>query len=355
MRNIKLTGVTNYEVAVIDWMKENGLDEVVFVSSDSKKYHGKYGTLVEYWYDGSVHWYEKPRKVARLIETYLNKTNPIIDNHTYEDDDGYDCTYNICYFFDKPYKVLKEETYDNDGDIDSNKLIMLSNGQLYDITNHHWFSMIESKKLKKAIKSGYFYENDNAWERDCYDTYQATLEKLEKEAVHKLIRSSVDQLLVNEEFKHKAEEVAFYINNDGELLDSDRVSEEQAVKNYIYGYTPSYIQYSIYQDLAFLYVDVDSKPAYVKHLVKNKVEYDYASRVQLSGEESLKVLRRNFPKLDKEIRDRVGNDPFCSATVEDCQNAALVGSNFSWSRALSDLYDVLGLKCLGKPWHEVLM
>lgn len=354
MRNIKLTGVVNFEVAVVSWMKENGLDEVVFISSDSKKYHGKYGTLVEYWYDGSIHWYEKPRKIARLIADYFDKTEHIVNTHTYQDDDGYDCSYTILYFFDKPYKVLKEETY-NDGEVDSNKLIMLSNGQLYDITDHHWFSMVDSKKIKKAIKSGYFYDNTNAWERDCYDTHQATLEKLEKEAMQKLIRSSVDQLLINEEFKHKAEQVAFYINNDEELLDSDKVSEKVAINNYIYGHTPSYVQYSVHDDLAFMYIYADTKPAYAKHLVKNKVEFDYASRVQLSGEESLKVLRRNFPKLDKEISDRVGVDPFCSTTMEELEDTALVGSNFSWSRALSDLYDKLGLKCLGKPWHEVLM
>lgn len=355
MRNIKLTGVTNFEVAVVSWMKENNLDEIIFVASNSKKYFGKYGTLVEYWYDGSIHWYEKPRKIARLIADYFEATEAIINTHTYQDDDGYDCSYNVLYFFDKPYKVLKEETYNNDGELDSNKLIMLSNGQLYDITDHHWFSMVDSKQIKKAIKSGYFYDNTNAWERDCYDTEQATLEKLEKEAVKKLIRSSIDQLLVNEEFRHKAEQIAFYINNDEELLDSDKVSEQEAIKNYIYGYTPTYIQYSIYQDLTFMYIYADTKPAYAKHLVKNKVEFDYASRVQLSGEESLKVLRRNFPKLDKEISDRVGVDPFCSVTMKELEDAALVGSNFSWSRALSDLYDALGLKCLGKPWHEVLM
>lgn len=355
MRNIKLTGAVNFEAVVVSWMKENRLDEVVFVSSDAKKYFGKYGTLVEYWYDGTIHWYEKPRKVARIISEYFNATEAIVNKHTYEDDDGYDCSYSVCYFFDKPYRVVKEETYDNDGELDSNKLIMLSNGQLYDITNHHWFSMIESKKLKKAIKSGYFYENDNAWERDCYDIHQATLERLEKEAVQKLIRSSIDQLLVDENFRHKAEQIAFWINSDEELLYSDKVSEQEAIKNYIYGYTPSYVQYSIYQDLAFMYVYVDTKAAYVKHLVKNKVEYDYASRIQLSGKESLKVLRRNFPKLDKEISSRVGVNPFCSVTMEELEDAALVGSNFSWSRALSDLYDKLGLKCLGKPWHEVLM
>lgn len=355
MRNIKLTGAVNFEAVVVSWMKENGLDEIVFVASNSKKYFGKYGVLVEYWYDGSIHWYEKPRKVAKLISEYLNTAEVIINTHTYEDDDGYDCSYNVLYFFDKPYRVVKEETYDNDGNVYSNKLIILSNGQLYDVTDHHWFSMANSKKLKKAIKSGYFYDNTNAWDRDCYDTEQATLEKLEKEAMRKLIRSSVDQLLVNEEFKHKVEQIAFWINTDEELLDSDRVSNEEAIKNYMYGYTPSYIQYSIYQDLAFMYVDVDSKPAYVKHLVKNKVEYDYASRIQLSGTESLQVLRKNFPKLDKEISGRVGVDPFCSTTMEELEDTALVGSNFSWSRALSDLYDKLGLKCLGKPWHEVLM
>lgn len=67
------------------------------------------------------------------------------------------------------------------------------------------------------------------------------------------------------------------------------------------------------------------------------------------------MLRKNFPKLDKEISSRVGIDPFCSTTMDELENLALVGSNFSWSRALSDLYDKLGLKCLGKPWHEVLM
>lgn len=131
---------------------------------------------------------------------------------------------------------------------------MLSNGQLYDITDHYWFSMTDSKKLKKAIKSGYFYDNSYAWERDMYDIHEAILEKLEKEAVQKLIRSSVDQLLINEEFKHKAEQVAFYINNDEELLDSDKVSEKVAINNYIYGHTPSYVQYSVHDDLAFMYI-----------------------------------------------------------------------------------------------------
>lgn len=355
MRNIKLTGAVNFEAVVVSWMKENSLDEIVFIASNSKKYFGKYGVLVEYWYDGSIHWYEKPRKVAKLISEYLNTAEAIINTHTYQDDDGYDCSYSVCYFFDKSYRVVKEETYDNDGELDSNKLIMLSNGQLYDITDHYWFSMTDSKKLKKAIKSGYFYDNSYAWERDMYDIHEAILEKLEKEAVQKLIRSSVDQLLINEEFKHKAEQVAFYINNDEELLDSDKVSEKVAINNYIYGHTPSYVQYSIHDDLAFMYIYADTKPAYAKHLVKNKVEFDYASRVQLSGKESLSVLRKNFPKLDKEISSRVGIDPFCSATIDELENATLVGSNFSWSRALSDLYDVLGLKCLGKPWHEVLI
>ena len=346
MRNIKLFGVENFEAAVIGWMKENNLDEIKFISSNSKKYFGKYGTLVEYWYDGSIHWYEKPKKIAKLISKYFEAAEVIVNSYIREDDDGYEVTYNTLYFFDKDYKVIQEV---------GNKLIKLSNGQLYDINDYHWFSMVDSKKIKRAIKSGYIYDNVNTWEYDCYDLQQVNLKKLEKEAMQKLIRSSIDQLLINENFRHKAEQVAFYINNDEELLDSDKVSEKEAIRNYIYGHTPSYVQYSVYDDLAFMYVDVETKPTYIKHLVKNKVEYDYASRVQLSGKASLEVLRKNFPKLDNEISGRVGVNPFCSVTMEELENAALVGSNFSWSRALSDLYDALGLKCLGKPWHEVLM
>lgn len=36
MRNIKLTGAVNFEAVVVSWMKENSLDEIVFIASNSK-------------------------------------------------------------------------------------------------------------------------------------------------------------------------------------------------------------------------------------------------------------------------------------------------------------------------------
>lgn len=354
MRNIKLTGVTNYEAAVVSWMKENGLDEIIFVASNSKKYFGKYGTLVEYWYDSTIHWYEKPRKVARLIADYFNQNEAIVNTHVYEDDDGYDCSYNVLYFFDKPYKVLKEEIYDNDGNTNSNKLIMLANGQLYDITDHYWFSMSSSKELKQAIKNGYDYKNSDIWDYDSYESEDDKIQRLENEATEKIIRSSVDKLLANSDFKEEAKAVANWINDNQEMLDKDKVSDKEAFKKYVYGFTPQYVLFSIKADLFYKWISSSTKPAYAKILIKNKVEYDYAGRILESPKVCLEVLRKNFPKLDKIIEERL-SDPFCSVTLEDLEKEAMVTSNFSWTRAMADIASKLGFSPSWEPWYKIFI
>lgn len=355
MRNIKIFGVVNFEAAVINWMKENDIDEVKFISSDSKKYFGKYGTLVEYWYDGSIHWYEKPRKIARLISKYFEATDIIIDTYMREDDDGYDVTYNTLYFFDKPYRVLQKAIYDDAGYPTSNTLIMLANGQPYDITDHYWFSMRDGKDLKQAIKNNYSYENVDTWQYDNYDSEYDKIKRLEKEATTKLIRSSVDKLLTNPEFKVKAQAVANWIYNHEKILEDDKVSTSaEAFRNYVYGYTPGYILYSIYSNLHYDWIKSDTKPAYAKHLVKNKVEYDYAGRILNDPKECLNVLRKNFPKLDTIIEERL-SDPFCSVTLEDLEKEAMAVSNFDWTSAMSDIYNKLGFSCTRESWYKVLM
>ena len=53
----------NFKSMVLDYMKEYSLIDISFISPTSRKWFGKYGLLVEIWDDGSIQWYESPRKV----------------------------------------------------------------------------------------------------------------------------------------------------------------------------------------------------------------------------------------------------------------------------------------------------
>lgn len=357
MRNTnKLNGNTtgmNYEVEVLRFMKINGIDDLYLISVDSKRYHGKYGCLVETWYDGTKHWYCNPRKVYKLIKQYYNPNRLEIKVYKYEDDDGYDTTMITHFMFDRDYTKLVSEEYD-DG-LKTN-LIRLGNGQLYDIEDIYWYSMPYSKELKQAIKNGYKYTDSNTWLHDIYESEEEEIQRLEREATSRLIRSAMDKLLINPEFKAKVQSLANWIYNHERMLEEEKVSSSiEAFRNYAYGYTPGHILYSPYTNLHYAWIDSATKPAYAKHLIKNKVEYDYASNILESSEKCLEVLRRNFPKLDKEISTRVGVNPFCSVTMKELENAAMPVANYDWTRAMSNLHEALGLRCTGKSWIETLM
>jgi hypothetical protein len=348
--NGNATGM-NYEVEVLRFMKINGIDDLYLISVDSKRYYGKYGCLVETWYDGTKHWYCNPRKVYKLIKQYYNPNRLEIKVHKYEDDDGYDATMTTHFMFDRDYNKLVFEEYD---DGSKTNLIRLGNGQLYDIEDIYWYSMKDSKELKQDIKNGYKYKDANMWNYDSYESEDDKIQRLEREATSRLIRSSMDKLLSNPEFKTKVQIIANWIYNHERMLDDERVSSStEAFRNYAYGY-PGHILYSPYTNLHYAWITSKTKPVYAKHLIKNKVEYDYASNILESSSECLEVLRRNFPKLDSIIKERLVN-PFSSLTLEELETAAMPVANYDWTRAMSNLHEALGLRCIGKSWIETLM
>lgn len=357
MRNLstKLNGNTtgmNYEQEVLRFMKANDIDDLYFISVDGSRYHGKYGCLVETWYDGSKHWYCNPRKVYKLIKQYYNPNRLEIKTYSYEDDDGYDSTMITHFMFDRDYTKLVSKEYD---DGSKTNLIRLGNGQLYDIEDIYWYSMLYSKELKQAIKNGYNYTDANTWQHDSYESENDKIQRLENEAVEKLIRSSVDSLLVNPEFKEKAQAVAKWINNNPEMLEEDKASDDkEAFKKYVYGFTPQHVLFSIKANLFCKWIDSNTKPAYAKILIKNKIEYDYAGRVLKDSKECLNVLRRNFPKLNKIIDERLSN-PFCSVTLEELEQDCEAVSNFDWTAAMARIADTLGYSRSSEPWYEIFV
>ena len=54
------------------------------------------------------------------------------------------------------------------GENDSDELIIMSNGQVFDIGNQHYFSIQDSRVLLKEIKKGYDYYDPQYFYTDCY-------------------------------------------------------------------------------------------------------------------------------------------------------------------------------------------
>lgn len=356
MRNTnKLNGITrgmNYEAEVLRFMKANEIDNLYLISVDGKRYHGKYGCLIETWYDGSKHWYCEPRKIYKLIKQYydVNRLEKRFDE--YQDDDGYLVINESHFMFDRDYSRVVYVKRD-DGTIEIN-LVRLANGQLYDVQDVYWYSMKNSKNLKQAINNGYQYESVNSWEYDNYESEGTKIQRLEEKATEKIIRSSVDKLLRNQELKEKATAIAEWINNNPEMLEEDKVSDDEAFKKYVYGFTPQHVLFSVKANLFCKWIDSSTKPAYAKILIKNKIEYDYAGRVLKDSKECLNVLRRNFPKLNKIIDERLSN-PFCSVTLEKLEKDTEVVSNFDWTAAMARIADELGYSRSSEPWYEIFI
>lgn len=51
---------------------------------------------------------------------------------------------------------------------DDEELIIMSNGQVFDVCNQHYFSIADSKVLLKEIKKGYDYYDPQYFYTDCY-------------------------------------------------------------------------------------------------------------------------------------------------------------------------------------------
>ena len=133
---------------------------------------GEYGTVLYngFTYDNSKVFFEhSPKKVLKVLRELYNVHKA--DNKFYwaETSDGLWHLY---------YMPTGHSTY-HYGENDNDELIIMSNGQVFDVGNEHYFSIRDSVKLLHEIKKGYTYYFPNCFysrfkeadEEDCEDEY----------------------------------------------------------------------------------------------------------------------------------------------------------------------------------------
>ena len=326
----------DFKSMVLDYMKEYDLIDISFISPTSRKWFGKYGLLVEFWTDGSIQWYESPRKVWRIINDYGPRNKSDIQRHwkfkyyRHEDEETGEVYYqNRLFIFDAPINYIYKG-----GD----NLIILSNGQLYDIVDRYWFDRSTSKQLKKAIKNGYIYEDLESWfSHDAtyeYELEQAKIEELFSNAIAEYNSFDKDNKIaqIKEWILNSLKADPYGIEDENEIYElSDNYDKGEV------GYATIF---SIRTDLCLL-VESDTKPAWVLKLVKMKVEFDYYNRIKEDPKKCLEVLRECFPKLDKAINEKLANGDSLG-TYEKFWDAVYTHySNASYTDAMSNLSHLL--------------
>lgn len=135
---------------------------------------GEYGTVLYngFTLDGSKVFFEhNPKKVYKILRELYNIHQAENKFYWAETSDGLWHLY---------YMPQGYSTY-HYGENDTDELIIMSNGQVFDVGNEHYFSIKDSRKLLHEIKRGYDYYFPNCFysrfkpteededEDECYD------------------------------------------------------------------------------------------------------------------------------------------------------------------------------------------
>jgi len=137
---------------------------------------GEYGTVLYngFTLDGSKTFFEhNPKKVYKILRELYNIHQAESKFYWVETSDGLWHLY---------YMPQGYSTY-HYGENDTDELIIMSNGQVFDVGNEHYFSIKDSRKLLHEIKRGYDYyfpncfysrfkpteEDEDEYEDECYD------------------------------------------------------------------------------------------------------------------------------------------------------------------------------------------
>lgn len=130
---------------------------------------GEYGTVLYngFTLDGSKTFFEhNPKKVLKVLRELYNVHKAENKFYWAETSDGLWHLY---------YMPTGHSTY-HYGESDNDELIIMSNGQVYDVANEHYFSIKDSVKLLHEIKKGYnyyfpncFYSRFKPTEEDYYE------------------------------------------------------------------------------------------------------------------------------------------------------------------------------------------
>lgn len=117
---------------------------------------GEYGTVLYngFTLDGSKTFFEhNPKKVLKVLRELYNVHKAENKFYWAETSDGLWHLY---------YMPTGHSTY-HYGEGDSDELIIMSNGQVFDVGNEHYFSIKDSRKLLHEIKRGYDYYFPNCF------------------------------------------------------------------------------------------------------------------------------------------------------------------------------------------------
>lgn len=117
---------------------------------------GEYGTVLYngFTLDGSKVFFEhNPKKVYKILRELYNVHKAENKFYWAETSDGLWHLY---------YMPTGHSTY-HYGEGDSDELIIMSNGQVFDVGNEHYFSIKDSRKLLHEIKRGYDYYFPNCF------------------------------------------------------------------------------------------------------------------------------------------------------------------------------------------------
>ena len=117
---------------------------------------GEYGTVLYngFTYNGNKTFFEhNPKKVLKVLRELYNIHKAENKFYWAETSDGLWHLY---------YMPTGHSTY-HYGEGDSDELIIMSNGQVFDVGNEHYFSIKDSRKLLHEIKRGYDYYFPNCF------------------------------------------------------------------------------------------------------------------------------------------------------------------------------------------------
>ena len=146
-------------------VKELSIDEVMLI--DSNHWYGDYGCIWDEWngwhgdkYKLAKAFYKfKEKNVVSNVDRYWKRKNGISSKDT---------TLSLVWY--KGHVMTDIETNDN-------RLVILSNGQIYSVEDRYWFNIQESKVLKKMLKNGYVYTDADGFLNDLTDKQHELIAK----------------------------------------------------------------------------------------------------------------------------------------------------------------------------------
>lgn len=146
----KVQKMENYIKSVMNFLNCKSLSVI-----NGQKWYGNYGH-VAYLKDGKlvINQFEKLSNIYKLVHNIFNDTSVSQDERIF-----------ISTRWDERSLIMIQGGKDIS---DGNGLYKLSNGQLYDAYDVFWFSMGQSKVLKKWLKEGYAYYDPQEFCKDYY-------------------------------------------------------------------------------------------------------------------------------------------------------------------------------------------